>query len=161
MIFNSSKARQSIAGLLMATATVALAAPSPGCPERTTLAALIANPRVFHGKPVSITAFVTIEFENMKACPSEAETEISRCLWLKIDDGPYRSDADYARYQLKLQTWQPLSREIVTLDATFDQNERGHFSMWPGGLVKVTGVSGRGGVWNFGAKPAMPNAACQ
>lgn len=158
---NLTKTYPLIAGLLLATATAGLAAPTPGCPERTTLAALIANPRAFHGKPVAITAYVTIEFENMKACPSENETEISRCLWLKIDDGPYRSDADYARYELKLQTWQPLSREIVTLDATFDQNERGHFSMWPGGLVKVTGLAGRGGVWAFGANPAVPVAACQ
>lgn len=150
-----------IGGLLLATATAALAAPTPGCPDRTTLAALIANPKTFHGKPVSITAYVTIEFENMKACPSENETEISRCLWLIIDDGPHRSDADYARYQSKLQTWTPLSREILTLDATFDQNEKGHFSMWPGGLVKVTRVAGRNGVRNFGTKPSAPNAACQ
>lgn len=150
-----------LGGLLLVTTTAALAAPTPACHDRTTLAALIAAPQVFHGKAVSITAYVTIEFENMKACPSENETEIGRCLWLKIDDGPYKSDADYARYELKLQTWQPLSRQIVTLDASFDRNERGHFSMWPGGLVKVTRVAGRGGVWNFGAKPAAPNAACQ
>lgn len=158
---NLTKTYPLIGGLLLATAPAALAAPTAGCPGRTTLAALIADPQAFHGKPVSITAYVTIEFENMKACPSANETEISRCLWLMIDDGPFRSDADYARYQLKLQTWQPLSRETVTLDATFDQNEKGHFSMWPGGLVKVTGVAGRGGVWNFGAQPSAPIAACQ
>lgn len=150
-----------IGGLLLTTATAAFAAPTAGCPERTTLAALIANPKAFHGKAVSITAYVTIEFENMKACPSENETGIGDCLWLMIDDGPYKTDANYARYQMKLQKWQPLSRQTLTLDASFDLNERGHFSMWPGGLVKVTRVAGRGGVWNFGAKTSLPNAACQ
>lgn len=139
------RAARSLAGLLAATA--AFAAPIAVADDRTTslpstpLAALIADPEAYHGKAVSVVAYVTIEFENMTACASEDETAITACLWLNIDDGPFRTDADYARYQSKLRDWQRFNRRTVIFRATFDKTERGHFSMWPGGFGSVRDVS--------------------
>lgn len=81
------------------------AAATPECGESVTLAELIARPDAHHGKTVRVWAYVTIDFENMTACPSEDESRMSHCLWLVIDDGPHRTDADFARYQSKLRTW--------------------------------------------------------
>lgn len=50
-------------------------------------------------------AYVTIDFENMTACPSENDTQMKNCLWLAIDDGSYKTDQDYARYESKLKIW--------------------------------------------------------
>lgn len=96
---------------------------------------------VVAGKAVTVIAYLTLEFENMTACPSKDDTTIDRCLWLNIDDGPFKSDADYARYQTKLRDWQRFNRQTVILRASFDKNEKGHVSMWPGGMGKVCGMS--------------------
>ena len=58
-----------LAVLLCVTALV-LAAPDPEFGERVSLAKLIASPDAYHGKALWIVANVTIDFENMTACPS-------------------------------------------------------------------------------------------
>ena len=88
--------------LLCAACSALAAAPDRECGERVSLAGLISNPDAFHGKALWVVAHVTIDFENMTACPSEKETQTKSCLWLDIDDGPYKGDQDYARYQSKL-----------------------------------------------------------
>jgi hypothetical protein len=129
-----------LATLLYSNATVLTAAPEQECPDHETLAKLITNPDTYHDKSVWVVAYTTIEFEYMTACPSENDTEIQNCLWLNIDDGPYKTDEDYARYESKLQTWQQFHRETVAIRATFDKTLNGHFSMWPGTLRNVTEV---------------------
>lgn len=142
--------------------TVPTWAATPGheCSKPLSLAKLIANPNAYHGKALCVVAHVTIDFENMTACPSENETKMKRCLWLTIDDGPHKTDQDYARYESKLQAWQQFNRQTVVIRATFNKSEKGHFSMWPGGLGKVTAVSGKQGGWSFTANAAVPGA-CQ
>ena len=71
------------------------------------------------------------------------------CAWLEIDDGPYKTDQDYARYQSKLRIWERFDRQTVAIRATFDKNSKGHFSMWPGTLRNVKEMSGHQGGWNF------------
>lgn len=147
------------AALLCAIAP-ALAAPAPECSERVSLAKLIASPDAYHGKAVWVMAHVTIEFENMTACPSENETQMKDCLWLNIDDGPYKIEQDYARYKSKLKIWKRFNRQTVAIRTTFDQTSKGHFSMWPGGLRNVTEMSGRQGGWNFISNAVVPRTAC-
>lgn len=148
------------ATLLCATTSVLAAAPDPECGERVSLAKLIANPDAYHGKALWVVASTTIDFENMTACPSENETQVKSCLWLDIDDGPYNTDQDYARYQSKLQTWKQFNLQTVAIRATFDKTLKGHFSMWPAGLRNVTEVSGHQGGWNFTTNAAVPRTAC-
>ena len=148
------------AALLCATAPVVAAAPDPECGERVSLAGLIANPDAYHGKALWVVAYVTIDFENMTACPSENETQTKSCLWLDIDDGPYKTDQDYARYQSKLQTWKQFSLQTVAIRATFDKTLKGHFSMWPAGLRNVTEVSGHQDGWSFTTNTAVPRTTC-
>lgn len=145
--------------LLCATASV-LAAPNPECGEHVPLANLIADPDAYHGKALWVVAHVTIDFENMTACPSENETQMKSCLWLDIDDGPYETDQDYARYESKLQIWKRFNLQTVAIRATFDKNLRGHFSMWPSGLRNVTEMSGHQGGWSFTTNAVTPRNAC-
>lgn len=146
-----------LAAFLCTTASVWAAAPGPECGERVPLVKLIANPNAYHGKALWVVVYTTVEFESMTACPSESDTQINHCLWLTIDDSPYKTDQDYARYESKLKIWkQQLNRQTVTIRATFDKTERGHFSMWPGGLKKITEVSGQQGGWNFTKNAAAP-----
>lgn len=137
-----------------------LAAPVEKCGEPVPLAKLIANPDAYHGKAMWVVAYVTIDFENTTACSSENETQAKSCLWLDIDDGPYKTDQDHARYQSKLQTWQQFNLQTVAIRATFDKTLKGYFNMWPGGLGNVTEASGHQGGWNFTTNAAAPRTAC-
>jgi len=148
-----------LTAFLCATAPVCFS-PDPECGERVSLAKLIANPDAHHGKTLWVIASVTIDFENMTACPSENETQAKSCLWLDIDDGPYKTDQDYARYESMLQTWKRFDRQTVAIRATFDKGEKGHFSVWPGGLRNVTEVSGHQDGWNFITNAAVPRTPC-
>jgi len=144
---------------LCATVPV-LAAPDPECGERVSLTGLIANPDAHHGKALWVVAHVTIDFENMTACPSENETQTKSCLWLDIDDGPYKTDRDYARYESKLQAWKRFNLQTVAVHATFDKTLKGHFNMWPAGLRNITEVSGHQDGWSFISNAAVPRTAC-
>jgi rubrerythrin len=136
-------------------ATLVLAAPDPECGERVSLDKLIANPEKYHGKEVLVVAHITIDFENMTACPTENETQMKSCLWINIDDGSYKTEQDYPRYEAMLQNWKRFDSQIVAIHATFDKGEKGHFSMWPGGLRQVTKVSGSKESWSFANNAAV------
>lgn len=136
------------------------AAPNPECGERVLPAQLIANPAAYQGKVLWVVAHVTIDFENMSACPSENETRSGSCLWLNVDDGPFKTDQDHARYQSKLQIWKQFNLQTVAIHATFDQTETGHFGVWPGGLRNVTEMSAHQGGWSFATNAAVPRSAC-
>jgi len=149
-----------VVGLLCTTASVLAAAPSHECDERVSLAELIANPDAYHGKASWVVAHATIDFENMTACPSENETQARSCLWLNIDDGPYNTDLDYARYQSKRRRWEQFNLQTIAIHATFDKTLKGHFSMSPAGFRNVTEVSGHQGGWSFTSNAAVPRTAC-
>jgi len=151
--------RTLLVALLCTTASL-WAAADQDCVQRVPLANLIANPDAYHGKTLWVVASVTIDFENMTACPSATETQTKRCLWLDIDDGPYKTDQDYARYESKLQTWKRFNLQTVAIRATFDKSLRGHFNMWPGGLRNVTEMSGHQDGWSFATNAAVPRTAC-
>lgn len=137
--------------------TSVFAAPNSGGGESVSLAKLIANPDVYHGKVVRVVAYITIDFENMTACPSENETPKKNCLWLDVDDGSYKTNQDYPRYSAMLQQWNRFNHQKVAIRATFDKDEKGHFSMWPGGLRNVIEVTGRKECWSFTTNVAVPN----
>lgn len=145
---------------LCATTSALAAVPPLECGEPVPLAGLIANPDAYHGKALWVVAKVTIDFENMTACPSEKETQAKSCLWLDIDDGPYKTDQDYARYQSRLKIWERFTLQTVAIHATFDKTLTGHFNLWPGGLKNVTQISGHEGGWNFAANVAVLRDIC-
>lgn len=146
--------------LLCAACSALAAAPDRECGERVSLAGLISNPDAFHGKALWVVAYVTIDFENMTACASKNETQGKSCLWLGIDDGPYKGDQDYARYQSKRQIWNRFNFQTVAIRATFDKNLKGHLNMWPAGLRNVTEVSGHREGWSFASNAIVPRTAC-
>lgn len=147
---------------LCATTSVLAAVPPLECGEHVPLTKMIAEPDAYHGKKLWVVANVTIDFENMTACPSEKQTQskYKSCLWLNIDDGPHTTDRDYARYQSKLQIWQQFNFQTVAIRATFDKALKGHFSMWPGGLTNITQISGHEGGWDFAANVAILRDIC-
>ncbi|MFN0315731.1 MAG: hypothetical protein ACKVQA_11925 [Burkholderiales bacterium] len=131
-----------------------------GCDQRIALATLIANPDAYHGKALWINAYTTIDFENMTVCPSENERQMKSCLWLVIDDGPYKTEKDYQRYESKLKIWKQWDRQTIAIRGTFDKGGRGHLSMWPGEMRTVTEAWGHDGGWNFSANRAVSRSAC-
>lgn len=137
-----------------------LATPKQECGEYVALSELIANPDVYHGQLLRVVAYITVDFEYMTACPDENNTDINNCLWLDIGDGPVNTEQDYERYQSLLRIWNRFNRETVDIHGTFDKNERGHFSMWPGSLVGITEVSGNKESWNFISNIPMTRTAC-
>lgn len=138
----------------------ALAAQDRECDESVSMAALLAYPDAYHGRALWVMANITIDFENMTACPFGNEADTKNCLWVNIDDGPYKNDQDYARYQSKLRTWEQFNLQTVALHATFDKNMKGHFSMWPAGLRNITEVSGYQGGWSFTSNALTPRTKC-
>ena len=145
---------------LSCAANHAFAAPNQECGARVSPAQLIANPAAYQGQALWVIAHITIDFENMSACSSENETQAGSCLWLNVDDGSFKTDQDYARYQSKLQIWKPFNLQTVAIHATFDRTETGHFGMWPGGLRNVTEMSAHQGGWSFATNAAVPRTAC-
>ncbi|MBI5438556.1 MAG: tetratricopeptide repeat protein [Nitrosomonadales bacterium] len=139
--------------------TTALAAPDTGCGERASLAELIASPDKYHGKTLWVVAYITIDFENMTACPSETGTQQESCLWLDISGSP-KTDQDYARYESDLRAWNRFNLQTVGIRAVFDKGGKGHFSMWPGSLRGVTEVSGYKDSWSFASSATVPRTAC-
>jgi tetratricopeptide (TPR) repeat protein len=147
---------------LCATTSVLAALPPLECPQPVPLSKLIANPDVYHGKALWVVAEITIDFENMTACPSNQITQdkYKNCLWLTIDDGPHTTDQDYARYQSKLLIWQQFNYQTVAIRATFDKTLKGHLSMWPGGLKSVRQISAYEGGWDFAANVPILRDLC-
>lgn len=149
--------------MMLGAAAPALEAAEQGCGEAVNVAALVANPAAYHGKALWVVAHVTIDFENMTACPSEKDTRTERCLWLQIDSPGTTTGAEndrYERYQARRAVWNRYNLQTVAVRATFDRNERGHFSMWPGGLGNVTEVANHQGGWNFAAGAAVARTSC-
>lgn len=149
-----------LAAALVCVAAPTLFAADRQCAQPTQLATLIAESDAHHGKAFWVVAYATIEFENMTICPSETERRTQSCLWLTIDDGPFDTDADHTRYRSKLKAWEQFTLQTVAIRATFDKNSRGHFGMWPGGLVSVAEVLGHDGGWDFRANAAVPKSKC-
>ena len=135
-------------------------ASSSDCGDSATLAQLIADPDAYQGRTLWVVAYATIDFENMTVCPSEDDVQMKQCLWLAIDDGPFSSDADYARYQSKLQAWEAFNLQMVAVRAVFDKDMTGHFGMWPAGLKGVTEVHAHQGGWSFVSGAALPRTRC-
>lgn len=150
-----------IASLCITTSVLA-AVPPLECGERVPLAKMIAEPDAYHGKKLWVVATITIDFENMTACPSEKQTQSTyeSCLWLNVDDGPHTTDRDYARYESKLKIWKQYNLQTVALRATFDKALKGHFGMWPGGLRDITQISAHEGGWDFAANVAILRDLC-
>lgn len=148
-----------LAALLCAVATAAAAA-DQACGERVSLTQLLAKPDAYHGKIVWMVADVTIDFENMTACPANAQGQTKRCLWLNLDDGPHKTGQEYARYESKLRAWQRFNLQTVAVRARFDKTLKGHLGLWPAGLANIVEVAGHEGGWNFTSNAAVPRTTC-
>ena len=160
----SGLVKHSHAGYLLAALSCAflqtVTAADPVCGEVASVAQLLAKPAAYDGKTVWVVAQVTIDFENMTACPANAQTGTQRCLWLDLDEGPHKTDRDYARYESKLRAWQPFNLQTVAVRARFDKTLKGHLGLWPAGLTNIVEVAGHEAGWNFSANAAVPRTAC-
>ena len=128
--------------ILLALSFTAISA-SAACEESSqhvSLYRLIANPDEFHGKKVYVTGFVRIGLENMSICPSRHALSYKDCLWLRIDEGEYETQADMVRFDRANRKWRQFNRQVVSVRATFDKNETGHFGLWSGGLTHIVQV---------------------
>lgn len=102
---------------------------------------LIAHPAKYAGKVVSVSALVTVEFENMTLCSVDAKVgSVDSCVWLEIDSGPYESAEDERRYKKALDLWTPFNRKKVVVRGKFVSGQSGHFGMWSGAIGQVASV---------------------
>jgi hypothetical protein len=145
---------------ILAAASAAWADSEKECAKPVPMAQLIADRDKYQGQELWVMAYVTIEFENMTACPSKGETDRHHCLWLQINDGPYKTDNDYARYESKKRIWKQFDRQTILIRATFDKDENGHFNMWPGTLRAVTQIQGAKAGWGFNLNVPMHISKC-
>jgi calcineurin-like phosphoesterase family protein len=111
---------------------------------------LIATPERYHGKVVFLSAYVSIQFENNSLCPTKNVLSHNDCLWLTIDTGQ-----DRKRYSVLHEIWRQFDGQAIFLRGTFNKNDKGHLSGWPGSIEKVTGVYGENLYVDFTSNPPL------
>lgn len=99
---------------------------------------LLSNAKLYAGKDVSVVAYVNVALEDMTLCSEKSAKVPRQCVWLEIDNGPYETDADEARYKSALARWSKLSGKLAIVRGTFSTSDTGHFGMFPGALGHIT-----------------------
>ena len=107
---------------------------------RVSIIDLIANPDRYHGKLVFLSAFVTLELENMSLCMTREVASSRDCLWLEIDPGPYETEEDLTRYQAAEERWKPYNHKRISIRGTFNKTNAGHFGGSSGAIENVTDI---------------------
>ncbi len=100
---------------------------------------LLANPSKFDKRDVAVVAYANIEFEGDELCDAPSAGR-EGCIWLTWDDGPYETDQDMARYQAAEEKWRALHGRRVLVHGTFNSGRSGHFGMYLGEIIRITGV---------------------
>ena len=100
---------------------------------------LLAHPSKFDGRAVVVVAYANIEFEMDSLCdlPSVPRRP---CIWLTYNDEPYETEQDLAGYQAVEDKWRVFHGKRVLVRGTFNSGRSGHFGMYPGELIRITGV---------------------
>lgn len=126
--------------LLMAAAAPAQEARELG--EPVSIIRLVANPDAYDGKVVFVTGYLTVGLENNSLCLSREPASSHDCLWVELDDGPWESKADERRFLNRQKEWLTYSQQRVSIRATLDKTNTGHFGGWSAGLAKISEVYG-------------------
>lgn len=131
------------------------AAERPAEAEAVSLINLIATPERYHGKKVHITAYITVEFENMSLCMSEHVISRKDCLWLAIGPDEIQSVGDVKRYNQMKDVWLQANHQVAVIHGTFDMEHTGHLGGWTGAIKNVTHVYARDVIINFTVDPPL------
>jgi hypothetical protein len=121
-------------GYLWRTATVACnaggsrASIEPPVTSSVSMVQLIADPKRWHGHPISVEGFLNLEFEG-------------DALYLHKEDwkhGLYRDAIWVDVRDSKCTNWGEINRGYVLLEGTFDAYKNGHMGMFGGELKNIT-----------------------
>jgi hypothetical protein len=136
-----------IPSLLAACALLASAAPQAAEAEAPAMSVsmiqLIGNPDQYHGKRVFLSAYATVEPENMSLCMTQKAASPKDCLWLEIAPGPYETESDSARFKDALKKWKRYNRKLISIHGTFDKNDTGHLGGWSGAIKDIGQIQSR------------------
>lgn len=130
-----------LCALLVAGAPRAAETDEPGL--SVSMIQLIANPDQYHGKRVFLSAFATIEFENMSLCMTREPASPKDCLWLEITPAPHDSAADLKHFKAATKKWQRFNRKLISIRGTFDKNDTGHLGGWSGAIKDIGDIHPR------------------
>lgn len=123
--------------------------------ESLSLINLIATPERYDGHLVLVTGHVTVGLENMSICFMKVNYSSKDCIWLNIDSGPYETEDDRKRIEKKMKLLNKFNGKVATIEARFDQNNKGHFGMWSGALKDLVRIYGKNNYHTFEDKAAQ------
>ena len=89
---------------------------------------LIATPDQYHSKNVSVSGWLTLEFENMSLCLASVVPSSKECVWIELDDA-------------KQKSWRALNGKRVVVLGTFDKTNTGHLGGWSGSLQNIARIT--------------------
>jgi len=109
--------------------------PSTENPCKTSIEELIKNPSHYHKRRVLITGFISFQFEGHEIYINQNR------LWLHLFTGPPYTEEEIIKDLDKINAFRKIFEgKFVSLVGTFDQNNSGHFGLWPAGLRDITGI---------------------
>ena len=109
---------------------------------KVSISRLTAAPERFDGKPVLISGYVRLEFENQVVCRTPTPRSMKECLWLDFFPKPANNDKDADDHERMFSEWKARYHgKRVTLRAVFDAKDLGHLALQSGTLRDIVVVS--------------------
>lgn len=103
----------------------------------TSLVKLIATPDKFHGRPITVTGFMNVEFEGNVIYIHKEDYEnglYPNGLWINLTDAQEK-EIDSLN----------LNKNYVLIEGTFNADGHGHLGLWSGEIDKIERISNWGG----------------
>lgn len=111
--------------------------------EIVSIVQLITTPERFHSKKVSITGFLTLDFEVSKLCLFVDAPSINECVWIDLV-----GEMPEIRTEQQLSTWRKRRLDLqeqyngraISVHGIFDMNKGGHLGIYPGTIANTVVV---------------------
>ncbi len=103
--------------------------------EETVIASdVLENPEKYNGRVLTITGFISIEFENV-TIKRNKKLKYGECIWITFDVGPYDTEEDMERYKKRdLHMKNKYDQKITSIKGYFTSGRSGHFGICSGAL---------------------------
>ena len=111
------------------------ASAADGETEWVSIIGLIATPDRYHGKPVHITGWATIQFENTALCLSKDSLSTKECVWLEVP-----GEALVPKKTISVEQWRKYDQQVISVNGIFDKDNYGHLGAYSGAIMSVSSV---------------------
>ena len=138
---NTTKPASIVAAAFAMAGLVCSAAVAAGA-AKVSISRLTATPERFDGKPVQLSGYVRLEFENQVICRTQTPRSTKECLWLDFFPRPVSNDQDADAHERMFSEWKARYHgKRVALRAVFDAKDLGHLGLQSGTLRDIVVVS--------------------